>query len=155
MIVILSGSYISNGTYKWLQCLASQCLIHRHTTLFCPVIFLLLFIHMHFAYHLGTLIDHVMWKTIVGLISKWCWWINQRSGWFDHVPGWEMLTKWSSSNNTDLVLSQASPGAFATFLVFTKFYHLYAALGDRSWVIKHLMHYHPWKVDYHTLSPVL
>jgi hypothetical protein len=28
--------------------------------------------------------------------------------------------------------TKASPGAFATFLVFTKFYHLYAALGDRS-----------------------
>jgi hypothetical protein len=28
--------------------------------------------------------------------------------------------------------TKASPGAFATSLVFTKFYHLYAALGDRS-----------------------
>jgi hypothetical protein len=55
-----------------------------------------------------------------------------------------VLVKRVSFNNTNVVLSQASPGAFATFLVFTKFYHLYAALGDRSWVIKHLMHYHSW-----------
>jgi hypothetical protein len=50
--------------------------------------------------------------------------------------------------------TKASLGAFTTFLVFTKFYHLYAALGDRSWLIKILMHYHPWKLDYHTLLPV-
>jgi hypothetical protein len=31
-----------------------------------------------------------------------------------------MLTKWSSINNTNLVLSQASPGAFATSLLFLK-----------------------------------
>jgi hypothetical protein len=43
-----------------------------------------------------------------------------------------MLTKWSSFNNTNVVLSQASPGVFATFLVFAKFYHLYAALGYKS-----------------------
>ena len=43
-----------------------------------------------------------------------------------------VLAKRVSFNNTDVVLSQASSGAFATSLVFTKFYHLYAALGDRS-----------------------
>jgi hypothetical protein len=54
------------------------------------------------------------------------------------MPGWEMLTKWSSSNNTNLVLSQASPGVFATSLLFLNFYHLYDALGGRSWMIKPL-----------------
>jgi hypothetical protein len=51
-----------------------------------------------------------------------------------------MLAKWTSSNNTNLVLSQASPGAFATPLLFLNFYHLYAALGGRSWMIKPLLH---------------
>jgi hypothetical protein len=119
------------------------------------LLFPCIIIHVYIAYHLGTLINHMMWRARVGLISKWCWWINQRSGWSDRVPEWEILAKRVSSNNTKVVLSQASPGAFATSLVFTKIYHLYAALGDRSWLIKHLMHYHPWKIDYHTLSPIL
>jgi hypothetical protein len=28
-----------------------------------------------------------------------------KDGWSDRVLGWEMLTKWSTSNNTNLVLS--------------------------------------------------
>jgi hypothetical protein len=38
--------------------------------------------------------------------------MNQKIRWSDQVSGWEMLTKRVSSNNTDLLLSQASPGAF-------------------------------------------
>jgi hypothetical protein len=63
-----------------------------------------------------------------------------KDGWSDRVPEWEMLTKWSSSNRTNLVLSQASPGAFATSLLFLNFYHLYVALGGRSWMVKPLLH---------------
>jgi hypothetical protein len=59
-----------------------------------------------------------------------------------------MLTKWSSSNHSNLVLSQASPGAFATSFRFKNFYHLSAALGDRSCVNKQLMHYHSLEFDY-------
>jgi hypothetical protein len=42
--------------------------------------------------------------------------------------------------NTNLVLSQASPGAFAISFLFINFYHFYAALGSRSWMIKPLLH---------------
>jgi hypothetical protein len=59
-----------------------------------------------------------------------------------------MLPKRMSSNNTDLVLSQVSPGAFATSFCFKNFYHLSAALGDRSCVNKQLMHYHSLEFDY-------
>jgi|SwirhisoilCB2_FD_contig_123_77426_length_1356_multi_2_in_1_out_0_1 hypothetical protein len=47
-----------------------------------------------------------------------------------------MLDKRVSSNNTNLVLSQASLGAFATSFCFKNFYHLYVALGDMSCVNK-------------------
>ena len=50
------------------------------------------------------------------------------------------VAKQASSNNTNLVLSQTSPGAFATSLLCLNFYHLYAALGGRSWMIKPLLH---------------
>jgi hypothetical protein len=46
-----------------------------------------------------------------------------------------MLTKWSSSNNTNVVLSQASLGAFAPSLHFKYFITLNDALGDRSCVM--------------------
>jgi hypothetical protein len=29
-----------------------------------------MFIHAHHAYHLGTLIDHTMWRKSIGLIPK-------------------------------------------------------------------------------------
>jgi hypothetical protein len=51
-----------------------------------------------------------------------------------------MLTKWSSINNTNVVFIPGKPSAFATSLLFLNFYHLYAALGGRSWMIKPLLH---------------
>jgi hypothetical protein len=83
-----------------------------HVVLCYSMLFLCMLIHVHHAYHLGPLIDRVMWRAEAGLISRWCWRMNQKIRWSDQVPGWEMLTKRVSSNNTDLLLSQASPGAF-------------------------------------------
>jgi len=37
---------------------------------------MLLFTHMQYAYHLGTLINHVMWRTRAGLITRRCWWMK-------------------------------------------------------------------------------
>jgi hypothetical protein len=108
---------------------------HRLALLFLPM-----FIHVHYAYHSDSLIDHVMRTTRAELIPKWCWWTNLKLGWSGQVPGREMLPNRMSSNNTNLVLSQASPGAFATSLLFLNFYHLYDALGGRSWMIKPLLH---------------
>jgi hypothetical protein len=34
------------------------------------VLFILALIHVHYAYHLGTLIDHVMWRSRVKLTSN-------------------------------------------------------------------------------------
>jgi hypothetical protein len=42
------------------------------------------------------------------------------------------LTNYRDRKVLDLLCNKASPGAFATSLVFIKFYHLYDALGDRS-----------------------
>ena len=84
------------------------------------LLFPCIIIHVHYAYHSGSLIDHVIRTTRAELIPKWCWWTNLKLGWSGQVPGWEMLPKRTSSNNTDLVLSQASPGAFATSLLFLK-----------------------------------
>jgi hypothetical protein len=53
------------------------------------------------------------------------------------------------------VLSQASPSAFTLSLLFETFITLYDALGDWSCVIKYLMHFLPWKIDYHSLIPLL
>jgi hypothetical protein len=39
---------------------------------------------------------------------------------------------------------KASPGAFATSLLFKNLSHLLDALGDRSCVLNQLMHFLPW-----------
>jgi hypothetical protein len=46
-----------------------------------------------------------------------------------------MLAKQVSSNNTNLVLSQASLDAFAPSLLFKCIITLYDTLGDRGYVI--------------------
>jgi hypothetical protein len=34
------------------------------------VLVILVLIHVHYAYHIGMIIDHVMWRTKDGLISR-------------------------------------------------------------------------------------
>jgi hypothetical protein len=70
---------------------------------------------------------------VVNLFPKM---MDQSNGWSNWVPEWETHAKQVSSNNTNVVLSQASPGVFSLSLC-SKFLSLYAALGDRSWVTKH------------------
>jgi hypothetical protein len=43
-------------------CLSVKCLILYHVALFI-IVLVLMFIHVHYAFHLGTLISHVMQKT--------------------------------------------------------------------------------------------
>jgi hypothetical protein len=74
--------------------------------------------------------------------------MEQKIGRSDQVLDWEMIAKRMSLTSTNIVLSQASPDAFATSFCFKNFYHLYAALGDRSCVNKQLMHYHSMEFDY-------
>jgi hypothetical protein len=46
-----------------------------------------------------------------------------------------------------------SPGAFATSLCFKIFITLFDALGDKSCVLKQLIHFIPWKIEYPSLIP--
>jgi hypothetical protein len=72
--------------------------------------FLLICIHVHYAYHSGTLINHAIWKTsqvdpkhgllrMVVLVDE-----HARSS-----ARTRMIIKWTSSNNTNLVLFRQAP----------------------------------------------
>jgi serine/threonine-protein kinase RIO1 len=52
-----------------------------------------------------------------------------------------LVAKWTSSNNTNLVLSRQAPVHLPPPSVFKSFITLNDALGDRSCVIKQLMHF--------------
>ena len=51
--------------YETVQRLATRCLIRYYVALFRFVIFLLICIHEHYANHLGTFIDYMIWRTKV------------------------------------------------------------------------------------------
>jgi hypothetical protein len=59
-----AGSYVDNqcSLMSVVLCLSVKCLILYHVALFI-IVLVLMFIHVHYAFHLGTLISHVMQKT--------------------------------------------------------------------------------------------
>jgi hypothetical protein len=102
----------------------------------------------------GTLIDRVMRKTShvdlkmvlgvdlcrkttssVGRTWRWIIWRMSRQ---------KMVVKRTSSNNTNLVLSKQAPVHLPPPSVLKSFITLNDALGDRSCVIKQLMHFLLW-----------
>jgi hypothetical protein len=58
------GSYVDNqySLMSVVLCLSVKCLILYHVAFFI-IILVLMFIHVHYAFHLGTLTSHVMRKT--------------------------------------------------------------------------------------------
>jgi hypothetical protein len=115
--------------------LAIKSLLFYRVALFRFVIFLSMCIHVHNAFHLGTIIIHVMRKTTQ---------VDPKRGLLRMVMLMDRRNKyqnkrWSSSGrrltNTNLVFFQASSGAFAPSLCFKCFFTLSDALGDRSCVI--------------------
>jgi hypothetical protein len=60
-----------------------------------------------------------------------------------HLPGTVSILIFVEQSPT-LLQHKASPGAFATSLLFKTLYHLNDALGDRSWVLNQLLHFLPW-----------
>jgi hypothetical protein len=100
------------------------------------VIFLLICIHVHYAYHSGTLINHVMRKTtqvdpkrgllrMVMLMDELVW-SSART---------RMIVKWTSPNNTKLVLFKQAPVHLPPPCCFKIFITLFDALGYRSYVL--------------------
>jgi hypothetical protein len=49
--------------YEIVQRLAARCLIRGHVVIFSLILFLFISIHVHYANHLGTFVDHVMRRT--------------------------------------------------------------------------------------------
>jgi hypothetical protein len=104
----------------------------------------LVLIHVHYAYQLGTLIDHVMRKMSqvghkmslrVSFSTRWCWWTDLK---MDNLN--ECQDKgWSSSErrltNTNVVLSRQALVHFPPSCCFKIFITLYDAFGDRSCVL--------------------
>jgi hypothetical protein len=60
-----------------------------------------------------------------------------------HLPG-TVFTLTFVEQSLTLLQHKASPGAFATSLLFKSLYHLNDALGDKSWVLNQLLHFLPW-----------
>jgi hypothetical protein len=59
-----AGSYVDNqySLMSVVLCLSVKCLILYHVALFI-IVLALMFIHVHYAFHLGMLTCHVMQKT--------------------------------------------------------------------------------------------
>jgi hypothetical protein len=49
--------------YEIVQRLVARCLIRGRVVIVSLVLFLFICIHVHYANHLGTILNHVMWKT--------------------------------------------------------------------------------------------
>jgi hypothetical protein len=92
-----------------VQRLASRCLIRCRVALFRFVIFLFICIHVHYANHLGTIINHVMRKKRAKLTSQWCkeWSsshddvvsrTNLRMDKMNKCQHKRLVAKWTSSN---------------------------------------------------------
>jgi hypothetical protein len=62
MIVVLESHMYLVFPYKSCN-VGFKCLILFHIVLCYSMLFLCMLIHVHFAYHLGTLIDHGVWRT--------------------------------------------------------------------------------------------
>jgi hypothetical protein len=54
-----------------VQRLAARCLIRYCVALFRFVIFLFICIHVHYANHLGTFIDYMIWRTKVESTTRY------------------------------------------------------------------------------------
>jgi hypothetical protein len=90
-----------------------RCLIPYCVALFRLVIFLSICIHVHNAFHSGTLINHVKRKTIQvdpRLMQRLDICARQRrqsdqpeDGQTEQVSEQKLIAKWTSSNNTNLV----------------------------------------------------
>jgi hypothetical protein len=123
--------------YEIVQRLAARCLILYRVALFRFEIFLSICIHVHNAFHSGTWINRVMWRTwakltpSAGYSAWWCWWTNLS----DQVLG----QGWSSSGrrqtNTNLVLFRQALVHLPPPWCFKIFITLFDALGDRSCVL--------------------
>jgi hypothetical protein len=118
VIVMLSDISIPSVYSRMFQCHDIRSLIYYRVSLFSLMLFIVIIIHVHLAYQIGTLDDYAIWRAWTRLDHKMILTDQPQDGWSDPVPGWEVLAKRVSSNNTDVVLSHASPGAFATSLVF-------------------------------------
>jgi hypothetical protein len=64
---------------------------------------------MHYASPIGTLDDYANWRAWIRMDHKVALMDPSRYGRLDQVLGFLMLIKRTSSNNTNLVLFQASP----------------------------------------------
>jgi cbb3-type cytochrome oxidase subunit 1 len=63
---------LSRISYEVVQRLAAKYLIRYRVALFRFVIFLSIYIHVHNAFHLGVLINHVMRRTTTESTTR-CW----------------------------------------------------------------------------------
>ena len=96
--------------YEIVQRLTARCLIRYHIALFRFVLFLFICIHVHRASQLGTIIDRVMRKTNQvdpkrGLLRMEM--LMNESAWSSARTS--MIVKWTSPNNTNLVLPRQAP----------------------------------------------
>ena len=114
---------------------------------------LVICIHVHYANHLGTFIDYVIWRTKVESTTRYRYaWASPKDDADERTWRWiiwrmsrqKMVVKRTSSNNTNLVLSKQAPVHLPPPSVLKSFITLNDALGDRSCVIKQLMHFLPW-----------
>jgi hypothetical protein len=99
-----------NGSLCLLLELATSCnacLILFGTTIFSLVLFLFISIHVHYAYHLSTLINHVMWRTRAesttrcckaGLLHKVILMDEPEDGQTEQVLKQKLIAKWTSDN---------------------------------------------------------
>jgi hypothetical protein len=58
--------------FKYIMCLVAKCLICYRVAIIRRVLFLFIFIHVHYAFHLGTLINHDMRRTRTKSTTRCC-----------------------------------------------------------------------------------
>jgi hypothetical protein len=124
-----------------------RCLIRYRVALFRLVIFLSICIHVHNAFHSGTLFNHVKRKTIqvdprlmqrLDISARQHRQSDQpKDGQIEQVSEQRLIAKWASSNNTNLVLSRQAPVYLPPPCCFKIFITLFDALGNRSCVLNH------------------
>jgi hypothetical protein len=115
-------------TYWGCLRLAIKCLVFYCSIIYL-VLFLLIFNHVHHAFQLGPLVDHVMlkssWVDHEILLSvaffardtnEWTWRFESS----DQAPGCEMLAMLTSSNNTNIVFVPGKPLCICHLLVVLK-----------------------------------
>jgi hypothetical protein len=98
---------------------------------------------MDYASPIGMLDDYANWRAWIRMDHKVALMDPSRYGRLDQVSGFLRLTKRTSSNHTNLVYPRQAPVHLPPPSVLKSFITLNDALGDRSCVIKQLMHFLP------------